>query len=175
MSHGRSIAAFVLVACLAGGCNIQPASRGAAASPTPSGPTTAPAPSGPIASDLPSGVCVPTYEQLSNPDATRIEAKLVTREILIQSDPNFAPGSNPAKYFWIVANVGTLTVEAPKPPGAKAPVLHNWLSYRVGSVDPAVPESIASPCRVFELSGGGGAAWPAWFDGMAAVGDIKIR
>jgi hypothetical protein len=132
--------------------------------------------SGPIAANLPDGVCAPTYKQLSDPNATRIEAKLVTRDTLMKSDPDFPPTwRTGTTYFWVVAELGTFTVDGPLPPGETPPTLHVALSYLAATIDPNDPESVANPCRGIGVTGSGGFAWPAWFDQMTAIDDVKIR
>ena len=162
MSHGRSIAACILAAYLALACGAQTVSRAPQASPTLSGP---------IASDLPPGVCAPTYEQLLDPSATRIEAKLVTREAAMSNDPALAASSS--NHFWEVAKAGQFTMNGPLPPGEVEPTLHYVVSLLQGSSDPTDPESAGRPCRGISITGS--TTWPAWFDKMLALVDVKIR
>jgi hypothetical protein len=101
---------------------------------------------------------------------------LVTRDTLMKSDPDFPPTWHTgATYFWVVADVGTFTVDGPLPPGETPPTPHNALSYLQATADPTDPESVANPCRGIGVTGGGGSAWPAWFDQMIAIVDVKIR
>jgi hypothetical protein len=138
--------------------------------------------SGPIAANLPDGVCAPTYEQLSDANATRIEAKLVTRETLLKNDPTEQPGSGwqPAtKYFWMIAEVGSF----PAFPEGNFPLLKPFtpkpfgyvLDYLQANVDPSDPESVARPCRAIGFQAGPGLAWPSWYDQMTALADVTIR
>jgi hypothetical protein len=137
-----------------------------------------PSPSFP--SNLPPGVCVPTAEQLADPNATRIEAKLVTRETLSTTDPNFHQGWPPAiKYFWVVAEVGVFSFDnIPRPPlptPSTPKPFHFVLSYLQGNDDNAPdPEWVAHPCRAIGVTANNG-AWPAWFDQMESLADVKIR
>lgn len=133
--------------------------------------------------NLPPGVCAPTVEQLSDSDATRIEAKLVTVNTLSKSDPDFPIGwKSPPRsgYFWVVAELGSFYIEpigvpqdpvstpdSPKP-------FHFMLTYIQATIDPSDPETIAHPCRGIGLMANGG-PWPAWFDQMQAIADVQIR
>lgn len=143
-----------------------------------------PPPSGPIASNLPQGVCAPTYEQLLDPNATRIEAKLVTIATLSAGDPQFPPAwKSPPRsaFFWVVAGAEVFSLDAPNglhglgptAPGTPKP-FHFYLAYLQANVDPADPESVAHPCRAIggELNNG---PWPAWFDKMTAMAEARIR
>jgi hypothetical protein len=137
-----------------------------------------PSPTSPIASNLPPGVCAPTYEELMNPDATRIEAKLVTFDILMRSDPDFPPGwMTPPRsaYFWVVALQGSFTVQPHSIAGNSTPqTFHLAIGYIQANSDASDPETIAHPCRGIGGSTTNG-PWPAWFDQMAALDDVKIR
>jgi hypothetical protein len=139
----------------------QPAQRAAAPSPS-------------FPSNLPPGVCAPTVEQLKDPGATRIEAKLVTRETLSKSDPNFSSGFRPAvKYFWVVAELGVLNIEPIGPPPNFTPKpFHFVLSYILATSDPSDPGT--SPCTGVGITASGG-PWPAWFDEMEGLADVKIK
>ena len=135
--------------------------------------------SGPIATNLPDGVCAPTYQQFSDPKATRIEAKLVTIATLSTSDPNFPPGwKSPPRsaYFWVVAEVGTFIVKPHVPTNANPTpsTFHTALSYIQANTDPSDPETLVNPCRSIGGSLTDG-PWPAWFDDMSALADIKVR
>lgn len=140
---------------------------------------SSPSPAGPISSELPPGVCAPTYQQLDEPNATRIEAKLVTRETLLKSDPDMGPGWQTAtNYFWLIAEVGSF------PAGDIHPVLGApfspkpfgyVLAYLQANVDPTDPESVARPCRAIGAQAGPGPAWPLWFDQMKGLADVKVR
>jgi hypothetical protein len=141
----------------------QPAQR--AATPSPSFP-----------SNLPPGVCAPTVEQLKDPGATRIEAKLVTRETLSKSDPNFSSGFRTAvKYFWVVAKLGVFNIEPIGPPPGShfTPTpFHFVLSYILATSDPS--DQGMHPCSAVGITANGG-PWPTWFDQMKALADVKIK
>ena len=135
-------------------------------------------PSGPIASNLPPGVCAPTYQQLEDPNATRIEAKLVARNALMKSDPDFDPTwHTDTTYFWVVASLGQFNVDidVPMPPNATPPILHNALSLLQANTVRTDPESVANPCRGIYTLASPGTSWPRWFDQMTALIDVKIR
>lgn len=165
---GLRFLAVALIAFTVSACGGQP-------TPTDSR-RASPSPTGPIASNLPPGVCAPTYDQLQDPNATRIEAKLVTRDVLMKSDPNFAPSwHTDTTYFWVVASVGRFTMDGPMPPGATPPVLHNVIGILQASIVSTDPESVAHPCRGIAVEGTGGTAWPAWFDQMTAIVKVTIK
>jgi hypothetical protein len=134
-------------------------------------------PTGTIAPNLPPGVCAPTYQQVTDPNATRIEAKLVTRDTLTKSDPDFPPTWNTnATYLWVVAKAGSFTGDGPMPPGETPPTLHNAVSILDATIDLINPESVTSPCQTgIVFTGGEGPTWPTWFDQMTATDDVKIR
>lgn len=159
-----------LVLVLVAACCGRPTSQAASSSP---------ARTGPIASSLPPGVCAPTYAQLENADATRIEAKLVTFDSLSTSDPNFPPGwRTPPRsaYFWVVAEVGNFTVESHNPVALPtAATFHMSIGYIQTTSDPKDPETLVNPCRGIGGSLSGATTWPRWFDQMPALIDVKIR
>ena len=169
MARCKAIAAVGLVVLLALACGQRAVSPGANASPTATGP---------IASNLPAGVCAPAYEQLRNPSAIRIEAKLVTFDTLSTTDPTFPPGwKTPPRsaYFWVVAELGTFTVQPHSIAGNSSPETFSLsIAYIQATSDPADPETLAHPCRSIGGSASN-ASWPAWFDGMGAIEDVKIR
>jgi hypothetical protein len=157
----------------------------------------APSPSFPspsFPSNLPAGVCAPTVEQLADPNATRIEAKLVTRKTLSTSDPTFHQAWQPAvKYFWVVAKIGyfpmppdfprppkppvTPTAASVKPtptPVTSAPVQYMLTYLQANDGYPSDPEWVAHPCRGISLRVDI-APWPTWFDQMNALADVKIK
>jgi hypothetical protein len=72
---------------------------------------------------LPSGVCpLSTDTWSTDSGSTRVEAKLVTYESFVSSDPDFSwlkeplpasssrPSTPPPPYFWVIAEVGTYTL-----------------------------------------------------------------
>lgn len=137
-----------------------------------------PTPTGPIASNLPTGVCAPTYQDLRNPEATKIEAKLVTIDTLSASDPDFPPGwKSPPRstYFWVVAELGAFTVRPHSITGYASPrTFELALGYIQATSDPSDPETLVHPCR--SIGGSmSNASWPSWFDEMSALIDVKIR
>lgn len=170
MTRLSRIPTYWAVACLAVACGGHEVTPTGHASPTPTGP---------IASNLPSTVCAPTYEQLRNPEATRIEAKLVTFATASSSDPNFPPAwESPPRsaYFWVVAESGTF-VAPPHDLGMNTePVIfHFSLGYVQAVSDSSDPETISHPCRGIGGSLNRDGPWPAWFDQMPALADVKIQ
>lgn len=144
--------------------------------------------SGPHASgSLPPGVCSLSPAMLDLAHSTRLEAKLVTFESAENSDPNFPdrpypqsprPASwgritppistPPPAYYWVLAEQGQYHIEMigppPQPPGASPPVFREILAY-----------VSADTCEGRSVSAGGHVGWPAWFDKMPAVVDIKFK
>lgn len=168
MSHVRWLAVCVVMAAVASAACVAH-SVGPATYVSP--PLTAP-----IASNLPSGVCVPTYNEVGDVNAIRIEAKLVTRETLLTTDPDFPPTLRPGtEYFWVVAKTGQFTINGPMPPGGNPPTLREVVILLQASADPADRGSPADLCNLVSLTGGESPVWPAWFDKMTAIADVKIR
>jgi len=135
-------------------------------------------PMGPIASNLPSGVCAPTYETLSDPNATRIEAKLVTAEMLSKSDPDWNNSYHiPSNYYWVITESGVFyltDIPRPGPPSGSPMPDRIEITYLKANPDPSDPEDRVQPCRAIEFQASND-SWPAWFDRMTAVEDIKVR
>jgi hypothetical protein len=129
-----------------------------------------------IPSNLPLGVCAPTSQQLNDPNATRIDAKLVTPETLAQSDPNWSDGYHiPSSYYWVIAESGVFDFPYPRPIATAEPPFTYVLTYLKASVESSDPESVQQPCRTIQLSAGSAGPWPGWFDQMKAVVDLKVR
>jgi len=101
---------------------------------------------------------------------------LVTRDTLMKNDPEFvSTWHTDTLYFWIVAEAGDFTLDVPMPAGGTPPELHNSLSYVQANVVASDPESVAHPCRGIAVRGDRATLWPAWFDRMPAIQDVKIR
>ena len=133
---------------------------------------------------LPPGVCALTTAKLELSDSTRVEAKLVTYDAAQSHDPDFPfrqypPPFRPASwsrislptptpppaYYWVVAQTGTYIWNVNHLPSATAgpSTFHDVLSY-----------VSADSCEGLGFSAGGG-GWPAWFDKMPAVTDIRYK
>ncbi len=173
-SVSTAVAAAIVVGVVATACGRQSMAEVRLTSPSPE--------TGPIASGLPAGVCAPTYQQLFDANATRVEAKLVTRETLLSSDPTQNPRSawQPAtRYFWIIAEVGSFPATnlggLPRSTPFTPMPFGYVLGYRQGNVDPTDPESVAHPCRSLGFQAGPGPAWPSWFDKMTSLADVNVR
>jgi hypothetical protein len=135
---------------------------------------------GESALSLPAGVCPLVTDNLPVFEATRMEAKLVTYETASASDPYFPRGvrgsatvprlqtpSNVSHYFWVVVGEGSFHLQFPRPPQAGS---------NPGSFSDVLFYVPADSC---EMSGGDVVramnTWPAWFDGMQALSDTKIK
>jgi hypothetical protein len=174
MGHVRWLGVCIVMVSLASGaCSPHATSATTQVSRTTQ---VSPRPTDPIASNVPSGVCAPTYNEVSDVNATRIEVKLVTREALLTSDPDFPPTlRSGTKYFWAIAKIGQFTIYGPMPPGGTPPSLHEVVILLQASADPADPGSRADLCNLVSLTGRGATVWPAWFDQMTAIDDVKVR
>jgi hypothetical protein len=165
----RLIAAVAAVACFAAACNQSTTGQASHASASPTGP---------IANNLPPGVCAPTYENILDPNATRIEAKLVTAETLGKNDPDWNNGYHiPSAYYWVIAKAGVFylrDVPQPGPPSGSPPPYRIEITYLKAVPDPTDSEDRVQPCRVIEFQATMG-SWPDWFDRMSSVDDIEVR
>lgn len=169
------VAATLLMVVAMAGCGGQLSARQ---------PATSPEPSGPIATNLPTGVCAPTYQELRDPHATKIEAKLVARQTFVSANPQDRPGpgfQSAMKYFWVIAELGVFPEgNFPRPPNPSVtqvtPKPWNYLLViRRGNIDPADPESVTDACGSIGVEAGSGLTWPSWFDQMSALVQVKIR
>lgn len=145
---------------------------------------------------LPPGVCQLSTESWSTEsDSTRVEAKLVTYESFVSSDPDFSwlkeplpassarPSTPPPPYFWVIAEVGTYTFNIGHfPPYAGPHTFRDlWIYVRADQCTAGgairFPVQTRTPVDGWPLSGlhADGNGWPAWFDQMPAVTYIKIR
>ena len=134
---------------------------------------------------LPPGVCTLRADKLDLADSTRLEAKLVTFASADTSDPNFPwhqypPAPRPASwgritpppptplpaYYWVIAEQGQYQVDRSgfQPPSATPAVFREILAY-----------VSADSCQGRGVRAGGRLSWPAWFDTMPAVVDIKFK
>jgi hypothetical protein len=147
---------------------------------------------------LPAGVC-PLSTENGLTGLTRIEAKLVTAESalrLIAPDATLsarqAASSTPASsYFWVIAGTGTYYLSAyPRPPDATAAmeIAHSVLIFVRANQCAAggairlpiirLPIDVYGPGDGLPLAGVsayGDYQWPASFDPLPAVVDVKIR
>jgi hypothetical protein len=140
---------------------------------------------GPYASgSLPPGVCSLSPAMLDLAHSTRVEAKLVTFDSADKNDPEFPfrqypPPTRPASwsritlptptpppsYYWVIAEKGVYVwnVGHGFGPDTGPSTFHDVLDY-----------VSADTCEGRGVSAGGG-GWPAWFDTMPAVTDIKYK
>jgi hypothetical protein len=134
---------------------------------------------------LPLGVCALSAEKLDLVESTRLEAKLVTYSSLESSDPDFpwrqfVPSPRPASwsrltlptptppppYYWVVAGAGNYAIEIDP--------IHNGGKGGTASFHDSLGYVSADTCegRGGKLDSHG---WPAWFDKMLAVAEIKFK
>jgi hypothetical protein len=142
-------------------------------------PSRGTAPASRLDSTLPSGVCPLSTDNLPVTSATKMEAKLVTFDVALASDPLFpfsggsvataARSQGPirvANYFWVIAAAGDFEWDAPGVPAAGAP----------RSVPYLVEYRAADHCGIHggtSITGLG--AWPAWFDSMQGLAQMTIK
>jgi hypothetical protein len=118
---------------------------------------------------LPPGVCMVTPDATVESGSTRMEAKLVTFQDLRSSDPSsyWSATPSPSTYVWVVVGIGEYILEIP-------PTANHGI---VGGTTTDQDEQYylkGSDCTVMavHLDRDG---WPAWFDKMAAVAEIKFK
>jgi hypothetical protein len=140
---------------------------------------------------LPAGVCPLSTEGWPT-GLTRIGAKLVTYQAFFGS-PTPEPASSPRTtwrstppppYYWVIAATGTYDLgPIPMPaPGIGRAIVHSLSSYvRADQCTPG--GAINFPFKTFVMIDGWpvagltakGSGWPAFFDELPAVIDMKIR
>jgi hypothetical protein len=130
-------------------------------------------------SRLPGDACPLSTYSLPVADATRIDAKLVTFDVAMASDPYFpfrgstlataSRSQGPirvANYFWVIAAAGTFEWNFPRPPTTgNLPPLHYVVEYF-----PADRCGIDGGTSVEGLG-----EWPAWFESMRGLAEATIK
>ncbi len=152
---------------------------------------------------LPPGVCPLSTESWSaDSESTRVEAKLVTYDSLVSSDPDFSwlkeplpasstrttPATTTPPYYWVIASIGNYSLDGvPRPPMPAPPTgtrtFHvMWIYLRAddcvhgGTI--RFPANLdLAPNDGWPTSGlhADGSGWPAWFDQMPGLAHVKIR